>query len=138
DTEVSKAVRERVVRVRPIEGGGGGIVTIPVRGGAPSGVPTPGTAGTLEGRVNRGADGTIPRTESPMIGRDGRTTHIDDPATGLRRGDTPTGTTTPAGSTNSTPTEWRRGRAVDGSGVRRGHTSQTSSADTTHRDTMPV
>jgi hypothetical protein len=139
DPELSNAVRERVVRVRPVEGGGGGTGIIPaVRTGAPSGIPTPGTGGTLEGRVNRGADGTIPRTESPLIGRDGRTTHIDDPATGLRRGDPPAGTTTPAaGSTNGTTNEWRRGRAVEG-GLRRGDPAQTPSADTTRRDTMPV
>jgi len=125
DPELSNAVRERVVRVRPVEGGGSVAGTIPVRGGAPSGIPTPGTGGTLEGRVNRGADGTIPRTESPIIGRDGRTTHIDDPAGGLRRGDTPAVTTTPSGTTN----EWRRGRAVSGT---------TSNDTTTRRDTMPV
>jgi len=139
DPELSNAVRERVVRVRPVEGGGGAVGgTIPVRGGVPSGVPTPGTSGTLEGRVNRGADGTIPRSESPIIGRDGRSTHIDDPAGGLRRGgETPAVTTSPAGGGVVTPTDWRRGRAVDGS-LRRGDTSQTPAADSTHRDTMPV
>jgi len=76
--------------------------------------------------VNRGGDGTIPRSgESPFIGRDGRTTHADDPATGLRRGDAPAGTTAPNGTTN----EWRRGRAAD-PGLRRGDASQTPSADT--------
>jgi hypothetical protein len=98
-------------------------------------VPTPGTGGTLEGRVNRGADGTVPRTESPIIGRDGRTTHIDDPATGLRREPPPsgvTGTTNTNGSTN----EWRRGRAVDGGSLRRGgDTTQTPSGET---HTTPV
>src|SRR4051812_3845096 len=137
DPELSNAVRERVVRVRPVEGGGGTGSIPAVRTGAPAGVPTPGTGGTLEGRVNRGADGTIPRTDSPIIGRDGRTTHIDDPAGGLRRGDAPSGTTVPTGSSNGTTNEWRRGRAVDG-GLRRGDASQTPSADTTHRDTMPI
>jgi hypothetical protein len=103
-------------------------VTIPVRAGAPSGVPTPGTTGTLEGRVNRGADGTVPRSgESPIIARDGRPVHADDPATGLRRGDAPAGTTNTNG--NGTTNEWRRGHAVDGS-VRRGDASQTPAADT--------
>lgn len=132
DPELSNAVRERVVRVRPIEGGGS-VVAIPTRITAPSGVPTPGTSGTLEGRVNRGADGTVPRTESPSIVRDGRPVHSDDPATGLRRGDAPSGTTNTNGSTN----EWRRGRAVDG-GLRRGDSSRTPAADTTHRDTSPA
>ena len=137
DPELSNAVRERVVRVRPVEGGGSVAGTIPVRGGVPSGVPTPGTSGTLEGRVNRGADGTIPRTESPIIGRDGRTTHIDDPAGGLRRGEVPSGVTGTT-NTNGTTNEWRRGRAVDG-GMRRGDASQTPPGDTTiRRDTMPV
>jgi hypothetical protein len=127
DPELSGAIRERVVRARPVEGVGAG-VSIPVRTGAPSGVPTPGTGGTLEGRVNRGGDGTIPRAgESPIIGRDGRTTHADDPTTGLRRGDAPAGTTTPNGTTN----EWRRGRATD-PGLHRGDASQTPAADTSH------
>jgi hypothetical protein len=125
DPELSNAIRERVVRARPIEGGGV-VVANPTHVGAPSGVPTPGTGGTLEGRVNRGADGTIPRNgESPIIVRDGRPVHVDDPATGLRRGDAPAGTT----NTNGTTNDWRRGRAVDGS-VRRGDASQTPSADT--------
>src|SRR5205085_2950423 len=131
DPELSNSIRERVVRARPVEGVSGGVV-IPVRAGAPSGVPTPGTTGTLEGRVNRGADGSIPRSgESPMIGRDGRTAHADDPATAVRRGDAPAGTTTPNGNTN----EWRRGRAVDGN-LRRGDAWQTPAADTS-RTTTP-
>jgi hypothetical protein len=131
DPELSNAIRERVVRARPVEGVGAG-VSIPVRAGAPSGVPTPGTGGTLEGRVNRGADGTIPRSgESPVIVRDGRPVHADDPATGLRRGDAPAGTT----NTNGNSNDWRRGRAVDGS-VRRGDASQTPAADTP-RTTTP-
>jgi hypothetical protein len=124
DPELSNSIRERVVRARPVEGGV--VVANPTRVGAPSGVPTPGTSGTLEGRVNRGADGTIPRNgESPIIARDGRPAHVDDPAIGLRRGDAPAGTT----NTNGTTNEWRRGRAVDGN-LRRGDGSQTSSADT--------
>ncbi len=131
DPELSNAIRERVVRARPAEGVGAG-VSIPVRTGAPSGVPTPGTGGTLEGRVNRGGDGTIPRSgESPIIGRDGRTTHVDDPATAVRRGDAPAGTTAPNGTTN----DWRRGRAAD-PGLRRGDASQNPSADTP-RSTTP-
>jgi hypothetical protein len=96
-------------------------------------VPTPGTGGTLEGRVNRGADGTVPRTgESPIIGRDGRTVHGEDPVGGLRRGDAPGGTT----NTNGTTNEWRRGRAVEGS-FRRGDASQTPGADASHHDVTP-
>jgi len=123
DPELSNSIRERVVRARPVEGGV--VIANPSRVGAPSGVPTPGTSGTLEGRVNRGGDGTIPRGgESPVIVRDGRPVHVDDPASGLRRGDAPSGTTT-----TTTPTDWRRGRAVDGN-FRHGDTTQTPSADT--------
>jgi hypothetical protein len=131
DPELSNAIRERVVRARPVEGGV--IVANPTRTGAPSGVPTPGTGGTLEGRVNRGADGTLPRTgESPFIGRDGRTVHGDDPAAGVRRGDAPAGTTSPNGSTN----EWRRGDAVEGN-LRRGDASQNPGSDASHHDMNP-
>jgi hypothetical protein len=131
DPELSNSIRERVVRARPIEGGV--VVANPTRIGAPSGVPTPGTGGTLEGRVNRGGDGTIPRNgESPIITRDGRPVHADDPATGLRRGgDVPAGTT----NTNGTTNEWRRGRAVDG--IRRGDASQSPGADASHHDMTP-
>jgi len=123
DPELSNAVRERVVRAQPVPAGGGVIVTPPVRTGAPSGVPTPGTSGTLEGRVNRGADGVVPRTESPFIGRDGRSTQPGDPALGaVRRGDAPT--TVVAPNPNGTSTDWRRGRAVDG-GLRRNDPTQT-------------
>jgi hypothetical protein len=131
DPELSNAVRERVVRARPVEGGV--VVATPVRAGAPSGVPTPGTGGTLEGRVNRGADGTVPRTgESPVIGRDGRTVHGEDPAGVLRRGDAPAGTTNPNGTTN----EWRRGRAAEGN-LRRGDATQNPGADASHHDMAP-
>ena len=135
DPELSNAIRERVVRARPVEGVSAG-VTIPIRAGAPSGVPTPGTTGTLEGRVNRGGDGTIPRNgESPVISRDGRPVHADDPATGLRRGgDTPAaGTATPNGTTN----EWRRGRAVDGGSLRRGDASPATPSVDSPRTVTP-
>jgi hypothetical protein len=115
DPQLPPAVRDRVVHAMPIEGGA---VVVPVtRVGAPSGVPTPGTTGTLEGQVNRGADGTVPRTESPVITRDGRS--VGTPGTN--------------GSTN----EWRRGRAVDGS-QHRGDASQTPAAGTTHHDGAPA
>jgi hypothetical protein len=87
-------------------------------------VPTPGTSGTLEGRVNRGPDGTVPGSESPFITRDGRSAQPVDPATGWRRGDP---AQTPAANTNhhdgqsqsgtvtpnvpARPDDWR-GRAV--------------------------
>jgi hypothetical protein len=103
DPELSNSIRERVVRAQPVEGA----VVVPSGRGVPSGVPTPGTTGTLEGRVNRGADGTIPRTESPFITRDGRSAQPGDPAIGPPRGDAPNGTTTTTG-------DWRRGHAVDG------------------------
>jgi len=130
DPELSNSIRERVVRARPVEGG----VIIPVgHAGVPSGVPTPGTTGTLEGRVNRGADGTVPRTESPFIGRDGRSTQRDAPSEGLRRGTTPGSS---GNSSSGTPTEWRHGHAVDGS-ARRDPTPATSN-DTLRRGAEPA
>jgi len=136
DPELSSAVRERVVRAQPVPAGGGVIVTPPVRTGAPSGVPTPGTTGTLEGRVNRGADGTVPRTESPIIGRDGRSAQPgNEPASGgLRRGDAPATVVVP--NPNGTPADWRRGRAVDG-GLRRNDPTQTPVTTTPVVDTTP-
>jgi hypothetical protein len=116
DPELSNTIRQRVVRMQPVEG----VVVVPVRGGSPSGVPSPGTSGTIEGRANRGADGTIPRTESPFITRDGRTVQRDEPGAVIHRGDT---STIPNGNTN----DWRRGRAVDGN-IHRGDGSQTPAA----------
>lgn len=139
DPELSNAIRERVVRAQPIEGGRGGGAVLVGRTGAPSGVPTPGTTGTLEGRVNRGADGNVPRSESPVgINRDGRTVGRDEPAGGLRRGEAPSApAATPAPSNGSSNNDWRRGRAVD-SGLRRGDSSQTPAADTTRHGTPPA
>jgi len=66
DPELSSAVRERVIAGRP---SGGALIqpgsTIGGTRGAPSGVPTPGTSGTLEGRVPR--DGGGNKGNSPMI-----------------------------------------------------------------------
>jgi hypothetical protein len=130
DPELSNAIRERVVRARPVEGGGVAVV-LPARVGAPSGVPTPGTTGTLEGRVNRGADGTLPGTESPIT-RDGRTVQRDDPAGGLRRGD-------PASGTNSgTSNDWRRGHAVDSGSRRADPSSPAPASDAVHREPPPA
>jgi hypothetical protein len=84
DPELSNTIRERVVRAQPVSGA---VIIPPGHTGAPSGVPTPGTSGTLEGRVNRGPDGTVPGSESPFITRDGRSAQPVDPATGWRRGD---------------------------------------------------
>jgi FecR protein. len=141
DPELSNSIRERVVRAHPVEGNGGGVV-LGGRTGAPSGVPTPGTGGTLEGRVNRGADGNVPRSETPVgIVRDGRSTSRDDVPTGvLRRGDTPSGTTsTPAAGSgsNSNNNDWRHGRAVDGA-VHRGDATQTPATDTTRHEAAPA
>ncbi len=130
DPELSNTIRERVVHAMPVEGA----VIVPATGrtaGSPSGVPSPGTSGTVEGRVNRGADGALPRTESPFITRDGRTA-APDPAGVLRRGDTPSAT--PGGATSSPnggASDWRRGRAAD-PGLRRGDAPQTPAVDTSH------
>jgi hypothetical protein len=128
DPDLSNSVRERVVRSQPVQGAV--IVPVPATGGVPSGVPTPGTPGTLEGRANRGADGTNPRTESPIITRDGRSVHNEDPSGVLRGGNPANGTTNTTGNSN----DWRRGRAVDGN-THRGDASQTPAVDTTHHDT---
>lgn len=140
DPALSSSIRERVVRTHPVDGNGGATF-LGGRSGASSGVPTPGTTGTLEGRVNRGADGNVPRSDSPVgIIRDGRTVGRDDPASGLRRGDSPSGTAaipaTSNGSSNSN-NDWRRGRAVDGN-THRGDASQTPAADTTRHDAAPA
>ncbi|MGH9422476.1 MAG: DUF6600 domain-containing protein, partial [Thermoanaerobaculia bacterium] len=127
DPDLSASVRERVVRSQPVQGA----VIVPVApagGGALTGVPSPGTPGTLEGRANRGADGTNPRTESPVIPRDGRSVH-EDPSAGVRGGNTTNGPANTTGNVN----DWRRGRAVDGVTHRDG--SQTPAVDTTHHDT---
>jgi hypothetical protein len=144
DPELSNSIRERVVRAHPIYGSSGGAV-IGGRTGAPSGIPTPGTSGTLEGRINRGADGNVPRSENPVgINRDGRSVGRDETSTGgLRRGDAPTGAvTTPAptsGSNNSNNgNDWRRGRAVDGGLRRGGDAAQTPAPDATRRETQPA
>jgi hypothetical protein len=129
DPDLSNSVRERVVRSQPVQGA----VIVPVAatgGGVPSGVPTPGTPGTLEGRANRGADGTNPHTESPIITRDGRSVHNEDPSAVLRGGNPTNGTTNTTGNSN----DWRRGRAVDGN-THRGDASQTPAVDPTHHDT---
>lgn len=63
DPEISSNVRERIVRSRPANPGVGGPGTsVSIGGGAPSGVPSPGTPGTLEGRVDRG-DGSGSRND---------------------------------------------------------------------------
>jgi hypothetical protein len=110
DPELSSSIRERVVHAQPVNG----VVIVPSgHTGAPSGVPTPGTSGTLEGQVNRGADGTMPRTESPFITRDGRSVQGNDPA-GWRRADpaqSPAADTTATPAASAHPDDWR-GRAV--------------------------
>lgn len=96
DPEISTAVRDRIVRhpavstPPPTSAGGGSIGR-----GSVSGVPGPGTPGTLEGRVNRG-DGGAPRGDNPLG---------NVPAGTLHRGDNP-GT----GSTSGTGTVDRSGR----------------------------
>jgi hypothetical protein len=99
DPEISTAVRDRVVRSRP------SVSTPPpssatngsIGRGAPSGVPSPGTDGTLEGRVNRG-DGSAPRGDNPLG---------NVPRGTLHRGDNPpagggSGSSRPSGIDRST------------------------------------
>ena len=63
DPELSNSIRERVART--YRGGGDASLAAPV--GAPSGVPTPGTAGTLEGRVATDGSGRV-RSETGQGG----------------------------------------------------------------------
>jgi hypothetical protein len=137
DPQLPNAIRERVVHAQPV----GGTVSSGLAGGhtgSPSGVPTPGTSGTLEGQVTRGADGNVPRSgNTPSIIHDGRVVggRDDVPSGGLRRGDNPSGaTTTPVPSVNSN-NDWRRGRAVD-SGPKLGNGSQSPSPDTNKREVL--
>jgi hypothetical protein len=79
DPEISSSVRERIVRSRPtLPVGGTPGSGVSIGSGAPSGVPSPGTSGTLEGRIDRGDGsasrgdtrwGTVPR--GTLHGRDG-------------------------------------------------------------------
>lgn len=92
DPEISGAVRERIVRSRPSvstpppsSASGGSIGR-----GSPSGIPSPGTDGTLEGRINRG-DGSAPRGDNPLGNVPRGTLHRgDNPgaggSTGIDRG----------------------------------------------------
>ena len=65
DPELSAVVRERIVRTRVTDPGR----TLSGPSGAPSGVPSPGTPGTVEGRIGRGE----PRTSDPGSVIDRRT-----------------------------------------------------------------
>jgi hypothetical protein len=64
DPELSNAVRERIVRSAIAPGGAAAVVSSPRGSGLPagSGVPSPGTPGTIEGRVP-------PHGDSPDAGR---------------------------------------------------------------------
>jgi hypothetical protein len=139
DPNLPNTIRERVVRAHPVDGAAAG-TGLTGRTGAPSGVPTPGTGGTLEGRVNRGGDGNVPRSENPIgINRNGSTGRDESPTGGLRRGDTPSGAVTapaPGGGSNGGP-DWRRGRAAD-SGLRGGNTPQTTSPDAARPEAQPA
>jgi len=138
DPQLPTSIRERVVHAQPVDGAVGTGLT-GGHTGAPSGVPTPGTSGTLEGQITRGADGNVPRSGiTPGIIHDGRVVggRDDVPNGGLRRGDTPSGATTapvPAGSSSN---DWRRGRAVDG-GLRPGNGVQAPSPDANRREVQP-
>ena len=135
DPKLSNAIRERVVRAQPV--GGTRVQRLDWRPtGAPSGVPTPGTSGTLEGQVNRGADGNVPRSgiTPGIIGRTCRVGGRDDvPSGGLR---TPSG----AATTPLHPERQQRlapRTAVDG-GPRPGDASQPPSPDATPGHDPPI
>src|SRR6266852_1256971 len=70
DPELSNSVRERIVRSAVVPGGATAVVSSPRGFPAGSGVPSPGTPGTIEGRVPPHGDspdsprGVIPRDRS--------------------------------------------------------------------------
>ncbi|MDQ6801737.1 MAG: FecR domain-containing protein [Acidobacteriota bacterium] len=80
DPDLSNAIRERIVRSAVITGGTTSIVSSPRGGGlaAGSGVPSPGTPGTIEGRIP-------PHGDSPDAGRATvpRDRFRDNPAGGI-------------------------------------------------------
>jgi hypothetical protein len=136
DPQLPNAIRERVVRSHPVDVPVGTGLVGGGRTGAPSGVPTPGTSGTLEGQVNKGADGNVPRSGiTPGIIHDGRVVggRDDVPSGGLH---SPSGATTTPSTSGSSNNDWRRGRAVD-SGSRPGNASQTPSPDANKREVKP-
>jgi hypothetical protein len=128
DPELSSTVRDRIVRSRVPEasagiigGGSGGSII-----GSPSGVPTPGTRGTLEGRSDR--DGSTskgdyrPAEGTGRVFRDpyaGSSTRHDDRAPVTERG---------SGSANS-GSGWRD--HVDRTPVNRGGDTRTGDAPST-------
>src|SRR5204863_451459 len=69
DPELSNTVRERIVRSAVIAGGGGSAAVGTARSiPAGSGVPSPGTPGTIEGRIP--PHGDAPDAGRPTINRD--------------------------------------------------------------------
>jgi hypothetical protein len=96
DPELSTSIRERVARTyvgeRPIAPVGGGSLAAPV--GSPSGVPSPGTGGTLEGRVPTDSSG---RTRSE-IGQGGAGVINRGGDSGWRRDNAGNPTTSPTTS----------------------------------------
>jgi len=109
DPELSNTIRERVARTYR----GGGDVSLAAPVGAPSGVPTPGTAGTLEGRVPTDGGGRV-RSETGQGGI-------------LNRGGTVAGT---VGSWRNEEPSAPRAQAPGGT-VRRDETSSPSPSPST-------
>jgi hypothetical protein len=149
DPALSSTVRDRIVRSHNAE--------VPpsfvTPRGVGSGIPTPGTGGTLEGRVPRDGGGRR-NVEAPATGgtlqrgsgsgtvggavgdwrrnQPSTTPATTPPATGTVRRDGGTTTTTPKERDNGT---WRN-RDTGGS-VRRGETPPSTTTPSTPRDTTP-
>jgi len=93
DPELSNTVRERIVRSGVVAGGSTAVVGTPRSLPAGSGVPSPGTPGTIEGRVP--PHGDSPESPRGVIPRD-------------RSRETPaSGTITPPSSIDRTERNWR-------------------------------
>jgi hypothetical protein len=127
DPELSTSIRERVARTFT----GDRSLAAPV--GAPSGVPTPGTGGTLEGRVPTDSSGRV-RSET---GQGGVISRGADP--GWRR-DTAGGPVTTAPATSSDrvqrgSSEWRE--RVTRPATPSNNDPQTNAPATTERATTP-
>jgi hypothetical protein len=129
DPELSNSVRERIVRSAVVAGGATAVVSSPRGLPAGSGVPSPGTPGTIEGRVP--PHGDSPDAGRPTVPRD---RFRDNPAGGIATPQSPSGfdrgvdriernwrdrldrSTSPPTSSSPAPTQQRddswRGRVV--------------------------
>lgn len=131
DPELSSVVRERIVRTRVTEPGR----TLVAPSGSPSGVPSPNTLGTLEGRIGRGETRT-PESGSGIERRNAGTTRD-----GWRRDGTPTGGEGTIGRRDGSSGSEREGTRLgrDGGGrINRDRTTVPGEAGGIRRDQIPA